>query len=289
MNHFFGIFLILISAASFGTMPILTKIVYESGITVNSLLFYRFFFAFCAMMPMALLQKKRFPKGRDFFILCAMGFIGYTGTSYFFFTALTIIPPSLVSILLYLYPVLVAVLSVFFLKEKFSPGKIAALFLAVSGTIAIAGFQANGNVHGILIGIMASVFYSIYIITGARVMKRNDTFSSTIVIIGSSAVSYFLFCLPMGFFIPEDSFYWLYILAISIVSTALAIYAFFIGIKLIGAVNASMLSTFEPVTSLFLSVLFLQEAIVLSQIIGTALILASAIIIATGSKKKDKH
>jgi drug/metabolite transporter (DMT)-like permease len=111
-------------------------------------------------------------------------------------------------------------------------------------------------------------------------MKRNDTFTASLVIILSATGSYFLFNLSSGMFIPREGIYWVYIVAIGLVSTFLAIYTYFQGMKLIGAVNASMLSTFEPVTTVLLASLFLGQVIGRVQMAGAALILIAVLIVA---------
>jgi len=275
MGHLLGIGLILISAACFGAMAIFGKFASASGISTHSLLFFRFFIAALVMTPIALLQKRRFPRGRDLIILTAMGFIGYAGVSFCYFTALNHISPGLLAILLYLYPVMVAGLSFFFLKESFTRNKVLALILAISGAILVIGLDTGGNRTGVLLGISAAVIYAFYNVVVGSVMGRNDAFTASLVVIASS-----------GFFIPGPGIAWLHILAIAVLSTALAIYTYFLGMKLAGAVNASMLSTFEPVTTVGLSAVFLGQPIGWMQVAGAALILSSAILVAIRPKSR---
>lgn len=287
MKKYLGIFLILVSAASFGAMAIFGKIVYLSGISLHSLLLYRFWIALIVMLPIALVQKRRFPKGKDLLILIAMGFIGYAGQSFCFFSALELIPASLTAILLYLYPVMVAILSVFFLNEKMTAKKLAALFLAMSGAFLVIGFEADGNRLGVFWGISAAVIYSVYTIAGAKVMSRNDAFTASIVVIASAGLFFGFYNMKAGLFIPSGLMTWVNIIAIAIISTAIAIYTYFHGMKLSGAVNASMLSTFEPVTTMTLAAVFLGQNIGWMQIAGTALVLSSAIIVAKSASKAE--
>ncbi len=280
MDRWAGIGLIMVSAASFGTMAIFGKFAYEFGAVPHSLLFFRFFIAFMVMIPVALVQKRKFPAGKDLMILTAMGLIGYAGQSLCFFTALTHISPSLLAILLYLYPVMVALLSFFFLKESFTWNKCLALVLAVSGTILAIGLDTGGNVKGVLLGIGAAVIYSIYTVTGARIMARNDAFTASIVVIGSTGVFYLIYNMKAGFLMPDQRMAWVHIFAIAVISTALAIWTYFWGMKRIGAVNASMLSTFEPVTTMALASVFLGQHIGWVQAAGAGLVLSSAVLVA---------
>ncbi|MCP4022505.1 MAG: DMT family transporter [Desulfobacteraceae bacterium] len=283
MGRFLGIILILISAAAFGAMPIFAKFAYQGGISTNSILLYRFLFAWILLLPLALLQKKKFPKGKDLYILMAMGMVGYAGQSYSYFTALTLIPAPLVAILLYTFPVMVSILSIFFLNEQFTMKKTLALCLAVTGTILVIGFQTGGNYLGVFWGIMAAVIYSVYIVTGTRIMQRNDPLTASVVIIGSAAFIYTLVGMKTGFFVPKTIGCWSNLFAIVLISTVVGIYAFFSGLKITGAVNASLLSTFEPVITLFLAAVLFAEKISPIQIAGTVLILFSAVIIANNA------
>ncbi len=91
--------------------------------------------------------------------------------------------------------------------------------------------------------------------------------------------------LQAGFFIPEQGPAWLPVFAIAVISTVIAIYTYFLGMKLIGAVNASMLSTFEPVTTMALAAIFLDR-IGWIQVAGAVLILSSAILVAFRPKSE---
>ena len=284
MNHLMGIALIIISAASFGTMAIFADVVYRSGITVPSLLFFRFAIAAVIMVPVVLWRRQPFPKGRDLAILIAMGGIGYAGQSYTFFTSLTLIPASLTAILLYIYPVLVAILSVYFLDEALTGKKLLALALALSGVVLVIGPELSGNPLGLLYGVAAAVIYAVYNIAGARVMKRNDTLNSSLVIILSAAGTYLIMNLKSGFFIPGDGTTWACIAAIGLICTFVAIYTYFLGMNRIGAVSASMLSTFEPVTTVILAALVLNQQLGWIQAGGGTLIIMSALIVAVANK-----
>lgn len=285
MNQLIGICLIIVSAVSFGTMAIFAVFASATGVTVESMLFLRFGIAAAMMLPIALLQRRRFPNGRDLLTLIAMGVFGYAGMSFCYFTALTIIPPSLVAALLYLYPVFVAVLSVLFLNETFTRNRLTALGLAVSGAVLVIGVEFTGHIRGILLGITAAVIYSVYTIVGASVMQRNDAFTSSFVIIASAGTFYLLYSLGSGFFIPPTPGSWLNIIAIAVISTAMAIYAYFQGMKYTGAVNAAMLSTFEPVTTMVLTSWVLGVHISPSQMAGAALIILSAIVIVMRTRR----
>ncbi len=287
MQNILGFILILISAVSFGAAPVFTEFVYREGLNTQSLLFFRFSMASVIIWLIVLVLRKKLPRGKDLFILILLGLLGYTGQSYSYFKALTYIPPALVAILLYLYPVIVTLLSVLVLKEKLTRRKTAALILALTGTLLVIGIQSGSNIKGIILGISAAVIYSVYILASTKVLKRNNTFSSTAVIVTSAAVFYMGFCMNTELVLPASAGGWINTALLAVVSTAVAIYTFFAGVKLIGAVNSSMISTFEPVATLVLTAAIFSYRITMLQIIGTVLIIAAAILLSLQDKPES--
>ncbi|HEV2579993.1 MAG TPA: DMT family transporter, partial [Ktedonobacteraceae bacterium] len=129
-----GILFMIISAASFGVMPVFARLSYASGADPLTVLFLRFGIAAVVMLGILRLSKTPFPRGLVLIELILLGAIAYVGESLAYFTALTMASAGLVALLLYIYPALVTTLSAIFLKEQLTTPKIVALFLALSGT-----------------------------------------------------------------------------------------------------------------------------------------------------------
>jgi drug/metabolite transporter (DMT)-like permease len=83
---------------------------------------------------------------------------------------------------------------------------------------------------------------------------------------------------------PQTSLGWVMTLAIAVISTLVAIVTFFAGLKRIGAVNASMISTLEPPVTVALAILFLDERLTLIKLLGGLLIIGAAFILAKNEK-----
>src|SRR5512141_1573463 len=118
MQRFTGILLIIISAASFGTLAIFGRLLYADGLDTFTLLFLRFSFAACIMALLLLLHKEAFPHGKILLQLIGMGALGYACQAFSFLSAIKYASAGLVALLLYLYPMFVFILSVIFLREK---------------------------------------------------------------------------------------------------------------------------------------------------------------------------
>jgi len=275
-----GIFLILVSAAAFGVMPIFANCAYSYGAEPITVLFLRFSLASIIMLMYHFIRKARFPRGKILLAVILMGALGYAGLSFSYFTALLYASSGTVAILLYLYPALVTILSVLFLKQKISAMETTALILALTGTLCVIGFELRGKPLGIILGVMAALIYSVYIVAGSKIMPRTDTITSSTVIMMSAGVVYTLVILVKGAHFPSGLSGWGAIGGVVVVSTVIAIVTFFEGLKRIGPVHSSMLSTFEPVVTVALAWVFFNEGLTPLKFLGGALILVAGILLA---------
>jgi drug/metabolite transporter (DMT)-like permease len=197
-----------------------------------------------------------------------------------------------VALLLYLYPMFVTVLAAVFLHERLTPAALVALVLCSVGaglTVGGAGLS-GGSALGVLLGVSSAVIYSIYITVGARVTRGVDPLACTTVICTAAAVVYAGMAVagvPAQF--PGTVAGWAASLAIAGLSTVVAILAFFAGLQKLGAAQASMLSTLEPVVTVVLAALLLGESIGTTQMIGGALILAGVLWLTRADAKPAGH
>lgn len=280
MNRLYGVLLIMVSAASFGAMPIFARVAYSSGADPITVLFLRFSLATLLMTVVMRGKGLSFPRGRNLITLLLMGGVGYVGQSFCYFTALTMVSAGLVALLLYLYPAFVTILSAVFHRQSVTRLKIAALVLSTAGTFLTIGLEGGGRVPGILLGVAAPVIYSIYIIVGSRVIPRAGTLASSATVMAAAAVVFGGLVAFRGPEFPTTWTGWTAVSAIALISTVLAIVTFFGGLRRIDAANASIISTFEPVVTVILAFLFLAEAITPARVTGGMMIILAVVLLA---------
>jgi drug/metabolite transporter (DMT)-like permease len=294
-----GVLLVMLSAVSFGAMPIFARFAYASGADPSTVLFLRFTAAGLFMLALTRLQRLALPRGRVLWAIIAMGAAGYFGQSLSYFTALTLAPAGLVALLLYLYPALVTGLSVIILKEQLTTAKVTALLLALGGA-ALVIFPTSdladavpAQPRGIVLGVLAAVIYSIYILVGARVMKHAAAIPVSTVIMLSAALSFGLLAAGRsaaglgGLHLPLTTAGWWAMTGLTLISTVLALATFLAGIERIGPSSASLLSTLEPVVSVILAVLVLEESLNPLQAAGGVLILAAVLALTTTERQQN--
>ncbi len=287
-NRAIGVLLIIISAISFGVMPVFARLAYASGADPITVLLLRFGIAAVVMLLIMFASKTPFPRGLVLLELVLLGAIGYVGESLAYFIALTMVSPGLVALLLYIYPALVTALSAVFLKEHLTMPRVFALFLALSGTALTIQITSGGSFVGILLGIAAAVDYAIYILLGSRIVRRSGSVGSTAIIIASTAVVYAIIAPLHGMVFPGSALGWVAVLAIALVSTVVSFVSFFAGLKRIGPTTASTLSTFEPIVAVALAAVVLGETITPLQALGGALILIAVVILSRNELRRNK-
>ncbi len=207
-----------------------------------------------------------------------MGAIGYVGQAFSYLTALKYASSGLVALLLYLYPVFVAILSTFWLREQITRFKIVALGLALVGT-ALAVGPEGGQFLGVLLAISAAAIYSVYIIVGTQVLKQVSAIQSSTVIFASAGVMSGVLMMGKGPHLPATGAGWAAIGSIVLIATVLPVVTFLAGLERIGPTNAAMLSTLEPVVTVLLAAMLLGETLRPITLLGGGLILVAVLLL----------
>jgi drug/metabolite transporter (DMT)-like permease len=278
VNPLAGIVLVIISATSFGTLAIFGRYAYADGMDTLTILFLRFSLSAVLMAVLLVTRRESLPRGLALIQLVGMGAIGYVGQAFSYFTALKYASAGLVALLLYLYPLFVAVLSAILLHKRITRVKRLALGLALAGTALTVGPE-GGQLLGILLAISAAAIYSVYIIVGTQVMKQVSAVqSSTVIFAAAGAMSGFLMA-ASGPHLPATGAGWAVIGSTVLIATVLPVVTFLAGLERIGPTNAAMLSTLEPVVTVLLAALLLGETLKPVTLLGGGLILIAVVLL----------
>ena len=278
MNRLVGIILVAMSAAGFGTLALFGRYAYADNMDALSILFLRFSLSAVVMITLLIVRREPLPRGSTLLMLVSMGALGYVGQSFAYLTALKYASSGLVALLLYLYPVFVALLAVLLLHERLTIIKGLALVVALVGT-ALTVDPAGGKTLGVLLAITAAAIYSVYIMVGTQVLKRVTVVQSSAVIFASAGAASGTLMLLNGPHLPITSAGWAAILSIVLITTVLPVAAFLAGLERVGPTNAAMLSTLEPVVTVVLGAVWLKEAVRPATLIGGGLILTAVLLL----------
>ncbi len=270
-----GTLLALTSAASFGVMPVLTKVVYEDGAGVAGVLSVRFSLAALVLFGLARLRHEALPRGRRLVVLLLLGGVGYVLESLCYFAALTRISAGLTALLLYLYPALVVVLTAVIARRR--PGNRAALCVlaATVGTALTIGPVRGGQWTGVLLGLASALAYSVYIVVSSRNVGGVGPLATSAVVMAGAAVVYDVGAVATQATVPSHPSAWLALAGVALIGTVLAVSTFFAALEILGPADTAVLSTVEPVVSVAVGAIALGEALSWLQLAGGAVVLTA--------------
>lgn len=284
-----GVLYIIVSAVGFGVMSIFAVYAYGAGASVSTLVFLRFLFA--AMLFFALIRFRRESLRIDkkqVMYLILLGGVLYTLQSLSFFSSVQFIPTSLAGLILYTFPVFVAILSYFVDKEVLRLKTVAAMLLSLLGLGLVLGLSFGGiQPLGVMLAFAAALFYSVYIVVGNRVGKglSSSYVTSGYITLFASGSMFVVVQLDGGFSFAFDTAGWWALAGIVVFSTVLAISCFFSGLKLIGSTKASVISMVEPVVTILFSAMLFGERLSGMQWLGACAVIAGAVLIVMGKQE----
>lgn len=285
-----GAVLCLVSAACFGAMAIFGKFAYDAGVSPAALVLVRFIMAALLLGGFLLARRVSFRvPGRAMAIAIGLGAFGYATQASLFFSALQRMDASILSLILYTYPILVTVGAVLIGRERLTRGRLAALLAASAGTLLVlagAGAAAFRPV-GALMAFGAAVTYTAYILVADTIVDRVPPLVlSTLVMAGAAGSLGGRALLTGGVGLNFGAAGWFWLACIAVVSTVVAMLAFFAGLRRTGPSTAAILSTFEPVVTTGLAAITFGESLTPIQLAGGLLVLASAMVLPMPEARK---
>ena len=307
-----GIGLVVVSAAGYGSGSVLAAPIYATGIDWLTLVGWRFAIGATLGWVWVLSSAERRASlarmsRRQLGVSLALGAL-FTGNAGTYYAGLETVPAALAGVLVYTYPVIVAVLSLWFATRLPGRRPWVALALAVAGSVlALGGIDVRSAppISGLLLVWASAVIYSVWIILSARLSgERRDRLASdapeaveptgnaavtTAVMMSATAAVYAIAGLVVGRpldpgRVPLDA--WPLLAAIGFVASFLAIQTFYAGARRIGAAKGALISTVEPLIIVVLAWLFLGQTLAPIQLAGAALILVAVIVAQTSPRPK---
>ena len=285
--HRLGSALCIASAIAFGAMAIFGKLAYDAGVGLLTLLFVRFSIA-APVLWIAALRRPAALSGtsrRTMLGAFALGAVGYSMQAALYFAALTRMDASLLSMLLYTFPAMVAVAAIVLGREHADPARLGALLLASIGLVLVLASAKPGALDplGAALALGAALIYTTYILVSQGIAGRlSPTVLSALVCTGA-AVSLAAGSAALGELRPGEvtPAGWGWLAGIALVSTVAAVSLFFAGLKRVGPTTASILSTVEPVVTVVLAFAVFGELLGALQMLGGALVVGAVLVLAS--------
>lgn len=273
----------ILSAAAFGAMAFFGKLAFGAGVSLDALLLIRFGMAALVLLIVATARGTwwRFSL-RGLVIGLLMGAVGYAAQAGFYFAALRRLDASMVALILYVYPVLVMAAAVMMGRERISRHRIVALTVALFGIILVLAGTATGTVDplGAMLALGAGLTYTGYILIGDAITKDLPALGlSAIVCVGAFGTFAVMSVARGGVDVSFGASGWLWLSALSLISTVGAILFFFAGLSRVGPSTAAILSIVEPMVTVLGAAALFGEALTPVQWCGGALVLLAVLLV----------
>lgn len=281
---------LILSAVFFGMMPLFVTSACAGGSNIMTVLFLRFFLAIIPLFIYLKAKKISFAiSKKDFIKIIPLSTLGYGITAMFLTLSYEYIPSGLATVIHFCYPVFVLLGSIVFLKQKVSRTNILCVLLCMGGIFLTSGsMSGESSFPGIAFAFISGITYSFYILylEKSELQKRHDPLKIIFYMNMIAAPLIFIADIAIGELdLTLTGTAWIMAIIASLGSSFIGTCFFQKGSDMMGSQNASILSTFEPVTSVVVGLLILNEGISIKSILGCVLILTSVIIIAMKEKE----
>lgn len=281
----------IISAVSFGLIPLFIIPVKQLGYSLNLTLFYRFLLA--ALMVFGIIVYKKEKPWFRFSELLVYLFLGffYALGSDTLFIAYDFLTPGIASTIFFIYPIFVALAMSIFFNEKLSKLTLISLFIILAGvyTLSVSENGFHLNIPGLLIAIGSALSYSIYILIVNQSKLSGSAWKTTFYSMLFASV-YFLGkigLLSEPIEIPKLAML-LNFAVFAFVTTVISVSTLVYAIKLIGSTPTSVVGALEPVVAVLVSIMVFSEAFTRNLFWGVLLILFGVTLSIMGESRKNK-
>lgn len=280
------------SAICFGSAGLFVKYIYSFGLTAGEMLILQYLIAVMVLWPVSyyfyrdklLVSKKMLKK------LVILGILGNTLMTLFYYKSFAYLDVAVATILLFIYPIMVAIYSFLFGDDKPDLFIIFSLLLAFIGSFLVLDlFNLNNIVvlSGIIFGLLGACFYAFMNLYSESFLDDIEPVVLTAYVNTFSLITLLIYYHPLHLITsPPDLGIWPSILMLAVVAGVLPVALLYTGIKNIGAVKASIIANFEIPVSAILSYFIYNERLNKTQIIGMFLVLTGIIVLQNNKKMK---
>lgn len=285
-----GTLCILGATIAYALVPSFSFLAFGVGVETETLLFNKFFYAAILIWAYIFFKKIPFRITKEAFPVLAAVVISYIGLATTLYISYNYISGSLATIISFIFPAFVLAVEMIRGTEPVRVLKIFAILLAIIG-LGFTVWNPDMQVHflGVFFALLCAVCYTVYTLgLAAKSLKGFHSIATAGYVLLGSAVFNFFRCLISGkplFAVAPEQIGCMVML--SVVCAFAAILLFCVGTKMIGASNAAIINTFEPVFACVFGFLFVGDQITLGMVIGGILVVTAVLIANMPQRKKQ--
>lgn len=276
-----------IAAATYGLNPLFALPLYSDGMDPNSVLFFRYVFAIPLLALMLALRGRSFriESRKEIPAYIVLGLL-LAVSSLTLFLSYNYMAAGIATTILFVYPLMVAVIMALFYKEKITLQTMFCIFVAIAG-ISLLYKSDDGStlsVAGTVFILLSALSYAIYIVgLNNGGIKDLSTIKVTFYIISFGFVIFLATALVRGHLaLPSKWYLWLNLLALAVFPTVISFVCTTSAIHCIGSTPVAILGALEPVTAVFFGVLVFDETLTFREVVGLALVISAVTVVIIG-------
>lgn len=274
------------AAVCYGTNPLGALYLYEDGINANSVLFYRFALAVVMLgMLMAARRKSLKVSRRELSLLCALGVVFSTSSITLYFS-FCFMDAGIASTLLFVYPVMVAVIMALLFKERLPAVSVFAIMLALSGIAML--YHGDGgatlSTRGVMLVMFSSLSYAVYIVVVNKSPLRMSSMKLTFYVLffGMLTVLTNSFITGLHIQMLTTPRMWSCAFMLALLPTVFSLVLMTISVHETGSTPTAVMGALEPLTAVVIGVAVFGEQLTPRLAAGIVLILTAVIMIIAG-------
>ncbi len=287
-----GYIFAIISAVIYGSMPLMARHIYADGVNALTLVFLRNILALPSLAILAYFTQKSFKTDRaTFFSISIPSLFGCAVTPVLLFASYNYLPSGTATVFHFIYPTLVLLVGIFFLKKKAVPSTIISIVLCFAGVALFYDPAASFNWGGAALALGSGVTFAIYVVTLPYFKNRGVSgfLFSFYMTLWSSVIMLIICILTNQLELPKSFAGWGLCILFSFLVTTCAVVLFQQGTFIIGGEKTAILSTLEPITSVLIGILIFGEPMGLNTAIGCILVVGASVLIALSDIKRTKQ
>lgn len=269
-----------LSAIIFGLMPLLTKIIIARGATSLTIPFFRVFYVTIVLFFVLKIKKIDLHlEKRDLLSAILTSIFGSGLTIIILNESYNHVDTGIATSLHFLYPLFVAILCCFFYGEKIKKKQILSLSFALVGIICFMS-KGNGSLFGYFLAIASGLTYAFYLVKMDKsgLVKMNALKLSFYLALFTTIEIFTMNLFMQDVVFKMDAIAYGLLLVLALSSSFLATVLLQKGVLLLGSTRASFICLLEPVTSMIVGILWLNEAFTFNKGLGGLAIIISLII-----------
>ena len=277
----------IVAAICYGTNP-LAKFLYEDGINTNTVLVYRFGIAAIILAVMMYFKKISFRiTKRECGIIASLGVL-FAASAMTLYSSFKHLDLGIASTLLFVYPMMVAVIMTVFFKETLTWTTVVSILLAVAGIFMLNGSGGSGALSflGVMLVMVSSLTYAVYIVIINRTSIKMSSIKMTFYVLLfciASILIYTQFMPDTPLVLLRGAKQWGVALLLSFAPTIMSLVLMTVSIRDVGSTTAAILGALEPVTAVLIGIIIFHESFSLNLLGGIVLILSGVMLIILGN------